>query len=450
MSPRDPDLALVDAYGDIQHVGVAADAAGTNIFFGISSWANWSSPNETVYNIWIDNNEDGTWDRVVFNTQPGPGLLAALRQRHRRHPGQLPLLHLHPAGHHRRPDLHQRHAGHRRQRPPPLRRAAPGGERPPPSASPPATTISATGWSPARGSCRCAAPCRPSRRAAASTTPAPASPTWDRTARGLDFGGTFLYPDLNGDTVPVTWNTANLTVGRLAGRPAAPPPQRRRQPGPGGAARHRAEGRPLDLASRCRPPTPVFAQNVTFTVTVTNHGPNTASGIQRGRRPAARPAIRVGQRRRRLRLRQRPVDRARQPRQRRQRQPADRRHGAHHRRGSVRLRGACRHGGARLHPHPFVRHHIQAAMGEGWHLIDTAWPVSRQAARLLGVTPTDAPSHGPGDVADHRRRRASSLRGVALARFPLHRVGRFANRSGNLLRGARSDVSPRAMEDPTP
>jgi glutamate racemase len=58
--------------------------------------------------------------------------------------------------------------------------------------------------------------------------------------------------------------------------------------------------------------------------------------------------------------------------------------------------------------YPFVRHHIQAAMGEGVTLIDTAWPVSRQAARLLGVTPTDATSHAPvtlqttGDV-EHLR-----------------------------------------------
>jgi len=58
--------------------------------------------------------------------------------------------------------------------------------------------------------------------------------------------------------------------------------------------------------------------------------------------------------------------------------------------------------------YPFVRHHIQAAMGEGVALIDTARPVSRQAARLLGVTPEDAPSIAPvmlqttGDVAHLR------------------------------------------------
>ena len=34
--------------------------------------------------------------------------------------------------------------------------------------------------------------------------------------------------------------------------------------------------------------------------------------------------------------------------------------------------------------YPFVRRHIQAALGDSVTLIDTAWPVSRQAARLLG------------------------------------------------------------------
>ena len=35
--------------------------------------------------------------------------------------------------------------------------------------------------------------------------------------------------------------------------------------------------------------------------------------------------------------------------------------------------------------YPFVRRHIQAAVGPSVELIDTAWPVSQQAARMLGV-----------------------------------------------------------------
>lgn len=37
--------------------------------------------------------------------------------------------------------------------------------------------------------------------------------------------------------------------------------------------------------------------------------------------------------------------------------------------------------------YPFVSRHIQAAMGPQVRLIDTAWPVARQAARLLGMDP---------------------------------------------------------------
>ena len=43
--------------------------------------------------------------------------------------------------------------------------------------------------------------------------------------------------------------------------------------------------------------------------------------------------------------------------------------------------------------YPFVRSHIQAAMGEQVTLIDTAWPVSRQAARLLGIDPDTPATH---------------------------------------------------------
>lgn len=45
--------------------------------------------------------------------------------------------------------------------------------------------------------------------------------------------------------------------------------------------------------------------------------------------------------------------------------------------------------------YPFVRHHIQAAMGPEVALVDTAWPVSRQAARLLGLAPSDTPARAP-------------------------------------------------------
>jgi glutamate racemase len=42
--------------------------------------------------------------------------------------------------------------------------------------------------------------------------------------------------------------------------------------------------------------------------------------------------------------------------------------------------------------YPFVRHHIQAAMGPAVTLLDTALPVARQTARLLGSNPSpDAP-----------------------------------------------------------
>jgi subtilisin family serine protease len=61
--------------GDYQYVGVMSDrqAAGsmanTTIYFGISTYGNWSTPSADgdEYNIWIDTNLDGSPDVLVFN-----------------------------------------------------------------------------------------------------------------------------------------------------------------------------------------------------------------------------------------------------------------------------------------------------------------------------------------------------------------------------------------------
>ena len=46
--------------------------------------------------------------------------------------------------------------------------------------------------------------------------------TWNPNAQGLSFGGTFLADDLNGSTLPVTWNTANLTANNNAAQANKP------------------------------------------------------------------------------------------------------------------------------------------------------------------------------------------------------------------------------------
>ncbi|HEX8684935.1 MAG TPA: S8 family serine peptidase, partial [Pyrinomonadaceae bacterium] len=62
-SPANPD---VPAQGDLRYAGVSSD--GTNILFGVSTYGDWVWPSDTEFDIWIDTNEDGNYDRVAFNT----------------------------------------------------------------------------------------------------------------------------------------------------------------------------------------------------------------------------------------------------------------------------------------------------------------------------------------------------------------------------------------------
>ncbi len=68
ISPRNPDLGGSE---DLQYVGVAYDPVNDVILFGVSTWGEWASPTLAAVNIWIDNNSDGVYDRILFNSNPG-------------------------------------------------------------------------------------------------------------------------------------------------------------------------------------------------------------------------------------------------------------------------------------------------------------------------------------------------------------------------------------------
>jgi hypothetical protein len=69
VSPQNPVIA--PSFVDIQYAGVAYSAASNLILFGVSTWGDWSTPTDVTFNVYIDTNLNGTWDRILFNSNPG-------------------------------------------------------------------------------------------------------------------------------------------------------------------------------------------------------------------------------------------------------------------------------------------------------------------------------------------------------------------------------------------
>jgi len=61
----DPLVERVLDDADIRHVGVGTD--GSRIFFGVSTWGNWATPNEVEFRVYIDTNQDGAFEYRLFN-----------------------------------------------------------------------------------------------------------------------------------------------------------------------------------------------------------------------------------------------------------------------------------------------------------------------------------------------------------------------------------------------
>ena len=65
-------------HADLQYVGVTSDAAmggevaspDARVYFGVTMWANWSTPNEIAVNILLDTNNDGKYEYRLANGTP--------------------------------------------------------------------------------------------------------------------------------------------------------------------------------------------------------------------------------------------------------------------------------------------------------------------------------------------------------------------------------------------
>jgi uncharacterized repeat protein (TIGR01451 family) len=288
VSPLDP-VNSTD-YADIHYVGVSylpnADGAGPGIthdlmMFGVASWGDWSTPTDVTYDICIDNNNDGIYEKIIYNSDPsifvanashndnsvrivrdtatnGNSILGLASFVNLVAPSSIDTA------------LHLNNVMILAATPSQLGYVSPAN-----------TTIrykviTCPGSNPGCARTTTGDHCSPAPGTFFDIAAGPFVYNW--AAQGLNFGGSFLADDLNGSSLPVTWNTANMTANGSLGALLLHHQN---------AAGKRAEVVLLDSAQRAdlaitktvNNATPNIGTNVVFTITVTNHGPNNVTGV---------------------------------------------------------------------------------------------------------------------------------------------------------------------------
>lgn len=274
ISPADP--ARTPGYADIQYAGVAYDATNDQLFFGISTWEPWTSPRDVTFNIYIDNNFDGTYDRVLYAADPGTQASALFGAT-----GVSPQ------------DTFTSSVFNLATNGVSLPATATNAlNRLPPSVidtrvfdnqvvflAVPRNSLAVTG--PFRYK---VVTCPGSQPLCAEINgnrfdEAAGPYFWNYLAQGLDFGGVTLAQDLNGATLPVAWNVANLatngSLGALLLHHHNRVGERAQVVALDGAS---TADLAITLAASSASPTPGDA--VTLTYTVSNAGPASALGVQ--------------------------------------------------------------------------------------------------------------------------------------------------------------------------
>jgi uncharacterized repeat protein (TIGR01451 family) len=286
VSPLDPVNS--NDYADIHYAGVsflpgAGSPSLTNdlIMFGVASWGDWSTLTDVAYNICIDNNNDGIYEKIIYNSDPsifvanashndnfvrivrdtatngntilGLGsfvnLVAPSVFDSALHLNNVMILGATPS-----------QLGYTSTANTTLRYkivTCPG------SNSGCARTTTGDHCSPAAGTFF-------------DIATGPYVYNWG--AQGLNFGGDFLDDDLNGSALNVSWNTANMTTNGSLGALLL-----HHHNGAGKRAEvvllDTAQQANLAITKSVNNATPAVGANVVFTITVTNNGPNNATGV---------------------------------------------------------------------------------------------------------------------------------------------------------------------------
>ncbi len=273
VSALDPVDAPPDA--DIQYAGVAYDPTTNLLLFGVTTWGDWSTPTETSFNIYVDNNSDGTYDRILFNTNPGTAGKSLFGGTTTGQDSFITLIfNLATSGVSTGTFVNR------------LSSASIDSALFRTNVMILAATPAQLGLAPGTTNfkwkvqtCPGFAPlCEPVNGFHYDEAAGPFSWNYAAASQGLNFGGRHLAQDLNGAALPVTWNLTNIAANGSLGALLLHHHN---------AAGSRAQvvlvqGTPsadLAVVKSMAPPSPTLGQNVTFTVTVTNDGPDNATGV---------------------------------------------------------------------------------------------------------------------------------------------------------------------------
>ncbi len=284
VSPLDP-INSTD-YADIKYAGVSylpgAPSSINNdlIMFGVASWGDWSTPNDVAYNVCVDTNEDGIYDKAVINTVPSIFVANApfndnfVRVVRDLTTGSYTILGLASYVNLIAPSvfdsaLHLNNVMVLGTTPAQLGMLAGDTTFRYKVVTCPGTNPGCARTTGANDHC--------SPPAAVRFDEASGPYFYDWAAQGLDFNGSFLADDLSGAQLPVSWNTANMATNGSAGALLL---HHHNEAGT------RAEVVLLDTAASTdlsvlagsTPSNPPLGSNVTITVTLTNTG-TAASGV---------------------------------------------------------------------------------------------------------------------------------------------------------------------------